>query len=525
MTSSSPAPKLPLWIFFATDALLIALGVLIAVQHPRPWSETIVIAVVVCFVVGAVVGLVPVLAYFERKKNEMLDDRQNALESLARTITNSAEQIGIAASGLHQITELAQKNLRHAEQLPQKLHEKIAEFQAQLANASDAEKEELEKELEELRATESERLQSTSDKIAKTVAEFSKVETATQQHLASANEALSKLSFGTASAIGKAQAAAEQALALARQEASRSIGDATGNAVKTIETAKVAAIADLTVEFEKNLSRFKELIVDLHGALDRASMPALSDHGTAVPAAPAVTAPADQSPEPSPEPVSTPDAGSPPAAKRSRKPRREESQPPASTETPASVTPEAAPPVISEPPGVISAPPTEPAPVTPERMVEIAPVAPLTAEPFTVQPSSAAPESIKPVRKKSRKSEDESPALGLGFEEPKVDGTEDAGSSAGVVERVLSSDGATRLLVTAYIGIGNRLFIRGVGPGLSWDKGVPLQFVSIGKWRWETNDAGAPIQFKLFKNDEQECAALGTLTVEPGHQHELTAAF
>jgi hypothetical protein len=95
----------------------------------------------------------------------------------------------------------------------------------------------------------------------------------------------------------------------------------------------------------------------------------------------------------------------------------------------------------------------------------------------------------------------------------------------GIVERILTSDGATRLLVTAYIGIGNRLFIRGDGPGLSWEKGVPLQFVSIGKWRWETNDAVGPVKFKLFKNDEIECSALGAQNLDPGHQQEVTAAF
>ncbi len=89
----------------------------------------------------------------------------------------------------------------------------------------------------------------------------------------------------------------------------------------------------------------------------------------------------------------------------------------------------------------------------------------------------------------------------------------------------LTADGATRLIVTAYIGIGNRLFIRGEGPGLSWDEGVPLQFVSIGKWRWETAEATAPVQFKLYKNDQTECAALASRTLEPGHQQELTAAF
>jgi hypothetical protein len=89
----------------------------------------------------------------------------------------------------------------------------------------------------------------------------------------------------------------------------------------------------------------------------------------------------------------------------------------------------------------------------------------------------------------------------------------------------VSTDGATRVLVTAYIGIGNRLFIRGDGPGLSRDKGVPLQFVSIGKWRWETGEATGPVHARLYKNDEIECATLGELTLEPGHQAEVTATF
>ena len=43
------------------------------------------------------------------------------------------------------------------------------------------------------------------------------------------------LAFGTAGAIGKAQAAAEQALSQARVEASRSLGEASGNATRAIE--------------------------------------------------------------------------------------------------------------------------------------------------------------------------------------------------------------------------------------------------------------------------------------------------
>jgi hypothetical protein len=102
---------------------------------------------------------------------------------------------------------------------------------------------------------------------------------------------------------------------------------------------------------------------------------------------------------------------------------------------------------------------------------------------------------------------------------------EPAPAAPEIAEPAVSADGATRLVVTAYIGIGNRLFIRGEGPGLGWDKGVPLSFVSIGKWRWETNDATKAVTFRLYKNDETECTALGERSVAPGAQLELNASF
>jgi hypothetical protein len=105
--------------------------------------------------------------------------------------------------------------------------------------------------------------------------------------------------------------------------------------------------------------------------------------------------------------------------------------------------------------------------------------------------------------------------------EESVSATEEPASKA---ESSASSDGATRLLVTAYIGIGNKLFIRGDGPGLSWDKGVPMQFVSIGKWGWASHDATAAVRCKLYKNDES-AALSGEVTLEPGKHVEVTALF
>ena len=96
--------------------------------------------------------------------------------------------------------------------------------------------------------------------------------------------------------------------------------------------------------------------------------------------------------------------------------------------------------------------------------------------------------------------------------------------TAATVEPSVSADGATRLLVTAYIGIGNKLYIRGDGPGLSWDKGVPMKFVSIGKWGWATDEATGPVACKLYKNDET-AALSGEIFVEPGQHVEVTALF
>ena len=502
--------------------------------------------IVGCVGLGAFVGLLPLVAGYERQKNEALDERQRALEALSRTVAASAEQISIAATGLHEIAELAQKNLRQAEQLPHKLQDKIAEFQAQLAQVNDTDKEELERELLALRTTESERLETVSQRIAKSAADWAKIEAATQQHLTAATEALAKLQLGTANAIGKAQAAAEQALAQARIEAARGLGETAGQAMRAIETARAAAIADIQCNTRPKVTTAAQPSLATESpAQPPASVPAPIDdtpaetettHPFGNPAESdtvhpfnmgAAAAPGTSVPDTKTEPVNEPPDSPISAPKRPRRTRREEPAP-ALAETPA--TAESASQTNATVTAEIVA---EPAPIPPQKFTEISAVAPHTAVPFpnaivtdngaVNAPAPTLPvESDKPARKRAQRKNDADagPLLGLELDDPTS-----RAAAAGVLERVLSSDGATRILVTAYIGIGNRLFIRGEGPGLSWDKGIPLQFVSIGKWRWETSDAAAPVQFKLYKNDDLECAALGTQTIEPGHQQEVTAAF
>ncbi|HEX2862787.1 MAG TPA: hypothetical protein VHN79_14160 [Lacunisphaera sp.] len=183
----------------------------------------------------------------------------------------------------------------------------------------------------------------------------------------------------------------------------------------------------------------------------------------------------------------------------------------------------------------------QPAPASELPAPSPAPEAPAIIESITLSESPASPvEEPKPKKSRApRKSKAEEMLAAMSAEPAAVEGESVAAETAATPgeeavslteepaakgESSASSDGATRLLVTAYIGIGNKLFIRGDGPGLSWDKGVPMQFVSIGKWGWASHDVSAPMKCRLYKNDDT-AALSGEVTLEPGRHAEVTALF
>lgn len=215
----------------------------------------------------------------------------------------------------------------------------------------------------------------------------------------------------------------------------------------------------------------------------------------------------------------------------------------------------AAPQKYSAPGSVAEESPTQTEETNPPALVapEAAPAAPthlevpasaaaedITAAPFLSAPATVSepPKTKKPRPPRKPKPEDTLNAMSataVTSEPPEpvtiksvpteeTDAPIDSSPEAEHITSSTSSDGATRLLATAYIGIGNKLFIRGDGPGLSWDKGVPMQFVSIGKWGWATQDTAGPVRVKLLKNDET-AALTGDLTLEPGRHTEVTALF
>jgi hypothetical protein len=115
------------------------------------------------------------------------------------------------------------------------------------------------------------------------------------------------------------------------------------------------------------------------------------------------------------------------------------------------------------------------------------------AEEVEVTPAASAPEPVASAAAEEDSEEEES-------EEEVIEEIEDTSED----EAAPAADGATgtALIVNLMIGIGNKPFVRGTGPGLSRDKGVPMNFLGIGRWQWISPDPEAPATVEVWKNDQ-----------------------
>jgi gas vesicle protein len=384
MTIPRETRRLPKWIFVLGDIFLVGAAWVIESESAKPLTGTPIIGIVVCVALATVLFVVPFVADYARSQEEAYAERQNALQALAATVTASAEQISIAASGLDRLAGIAQENFNQSDRLAQQIREQMGGLHERLAEAKRDDGES------------AGRLEAVAKKIAQSVADLE-------------------------SARRRDGESAERLETVAKKIA-RSVADLEAASARAAEPVRVPAPPEVPPVLASQMVEIKPAVV---------------------PSGPPFVPPEPPAAAPSPGPApSVPVAAAAPAeAPLPRRPRPR--KPPPAADVPGDLLRETA-----------SAP--------------------------------AAPDAGGP------------PA---------------------------PADGATRLVVTAYIGIGNRLFIRGNGPGLSWDRGVPLVFVSIGKWRWETSEAAAPVRFKLYKNDEIECTALGERSVDPGAQQNLTASF
>ena len=128
------------------------------------------------------------------------------------------------------------------------------------------------------------------------------------------------------------------------------------------------------------------------------------------------------------------------------------------------------------------------------------PVASVPSSPSVTAPepeavSLSAPEA--PVEEETEAADDEEV-----IEEIEEEEEEAAPSADEAAPESASGATGTALIVNLMIGIGNKPFVRGTGPGLSRDKGVPMSFLGIGRWQWISPDPEAPATVEVWKNDQ-----------------------
>jgi len=578
MFLSAEVVRLPKYLFIGIDVLLTGAATFLAFTSPNPTSGGVLIAIVVLVALGAVFLAIPFIADYGKKTDEMLNERQNQIAALAQSTATSAEQIGIAAASLPGIGETATRGVKALEALSQKLHEKIAELKAQLNEISATGDDALEQEVQTLRSAESDRLIGAIDQLASTAKDLDRLQTLSQTHASQVTAAFGSLPLiaaqaATRTADGVAQAT-EAALkeidtrfAQHRSEMAAASAAAQTQAASALESSLARASAEFDLTCTAFLGRWMAQTESASRALDDklALLAAASIRLEKQLAETATAAAAAASAVATPQRKTRTPRG---AASTENAPPQRAPLPEVESETPEARTESANISVTADTSASFEAPVLlEPLDATPLRAhadANVSPVAdtassfePLPLPSLEASPLSATGE-VSSAESMEAVAQDDTPAVpaiapipeteSAEFAEtvmptrpsarapsPKPASTqnelfptdedlsfedEDAASSA-----ALTADGATRLLVTAYIGIGNKLFLRGNGPGLTWEKGVPLQFVSIGKWRWESNEASLPLSARLYKNDQIECSAIGTFTLEPGRLRELSATF
>jgi hypothetical protein len=535
MNLPNEAPRLPLWPFLAGDAILLLAAWLLASQAPSPLDTATLATVAILVGIGAFVALIPFLLNYARRQDTLLIERQNQIAALARDITATAEQISIASGSLQGIAESATRLLKHADQLPARLQEKINEFKTRLNEVAVAENEALAQEINMLRASETERLETALAAIRDAASELATLETAVRQHALGIKDALA----GAADVWEKSAHAAQESVtrfAFAQTESREKFAAAETAARATLAQAVDNALARL----DEKLAAFSKLKIPPppqwgeHPAPSRESKP-LPPLPPPPPAEPPPPKPQKTAPRKkrdtteataATETTETADAAATTNATTDNAVADDATTSAATTDN--AVTDSAAATASSSAASVHAGTTSDSitsAGITSDTAVETPPPPPPPSFEPPPPPAPAKPrQSITAKRRSAHRELPPDEAL-PGLDLPPVDDFNQDAPEAPELSVAISADGITRLIVTAYIGIGNKLHIRGEGPGLSWDKGVPLQFISIGKWRWECPDADAPISFKLYKNDEIECAALGRQTLRPGCQHEVPANF
>ena len=204
------APPLNPWPFLFGDVALIATACYIASDAQAPLAGAPLFAIAGCVGLGAVLAAIPFLLNQARQQDLLQAVRQREMAALTLSSANAAEQIGTAIAGLAKISEENSRAVKLVEALPHRLQDKINEFKTQLNEVAVNENEALAQEINTLRASETERLESALAGVRKAAADLDALEASVRKQARELNDALAAENLEESEKI-RSQIASERA--------------------------------------------------------------------------------------------------------------------------------------------------------------------------------------------------------------------------------------------------------------------------------------------------------------------------
>lgn len=509
----SDLPQLPKLPFLVADGVLVFVAIVVAATQEGPLVGWPLAAVLICVLLAALLAAIPFVTDYARGQDLALDERQRSLLSLGRTLDQCSERL---ERGLGAVAGLEEQLRSQFSQLNDVGDRVRATVEASVLDVNASKDAQIAALSSQLKALSDERAASHKVSIDKLQVLVDALAHTLETQTAAFSQAQARLTEATQTSLSKADAVAGGMLAAASaldqhlaktqsafaqlQEGFRlrmdsvlaqTLQKSTEHLEKTSEsvlsqeshlaTAMQARLERAAGAFEEALAASRRnqdtLLAATSAALIEfqevagAALLKAQSMGLTQPASPSSVADVASHPEAPVVAPAVPDSGA------------LESQPPSTPElhTPVEQTAQDSEVSTSEPPtsGAQGSVPT------PSASVPAPVVLDLFSEEFSLEAH---------------------------YEQP-------------LVTRAHSVDGATRVLVTSYLGKGHHLYIRGGAAGLSWTKGEAMRPMGFGKWIWESLELENTLSFKLYKNDQVEAKALGEVSVEPGQQAELIAAF
>lgn len=82
----------------------------------------------------------------------------------------------------------------------------------------------------------------------------------------------------------------------------------------------------------------------------------------------------------------------------------------------------------------------------------------------------------------------------------------------------------TTLIAKCDVGFGRSLFLRGEGPGLSWESGVEMANISADEWSWSSSQVAHAVEVKVLI-DDTDWATGANVSLIPGEKTTIEPVF